>query len=151
MSETTSDLGEATFTRTYDAPRELVFACMTTPEHLTHFWGPVGVSTPLDRITVDLRPGGAFTTEMVNDATGEVYPTRGVYVEIEPPGRLVWQEAGSDSDHPITTSVTFTDLGDGRTEVVSHQTNLPPFYRSEEAQSGMLSSFDKFAAYVEAL
>lgn len=151
MSDTTQSLGEATHTRTYDAPRELVFTCMTTPEHLTHFWGPVGVSTPVENITVDLRPGGAFTTDMVNDATGEVYPTRGVYVEIVPPERLVWREAGSDLAHPITTSVTFTDLGDGRTEVVSHQTNLPPHYLSEEAQTGLLSSFDKFAAYVEAL
>lgn len=150
-TSSTTELQEVTHTRVYAAPRELVFACMTTPEHLTHFWGPVGVSTPVENITVDLRPGGAFTTDMVNDATGEVYPTRGVYVEIVAPERLVWQEAGSDTDHPITTSITFTDLGDGRTEVVSHQTNLPPYYVSEEAQSGMLSSFDKFAAYVEAL
>ena len=45
---TTVDL---TYTRTYDAPRELVFECMTTPEHLQHFWGPVGISTPLANIT----------------------------------------------------------------------------------------------------
>lgn len=151
MSDTTTPLQEATYTSTYDAPRELVFTCMTTPEHLTHFWGPAGVSTPIENISVDLRPGGLFTTDMVNDATGEVYPTRGVYVEVVPPERLVWQEAGSDGDPPITTSVTFTDLGDGRTEVVSHQTNLPPHYVSEESRTGMLSSFDKFAAYVEAL
>lgn len=151
MSETTDTLGEATYTRTYDAPRELVFACMTQPEHLTHFWGPVGVSTPLETISVDLRPGGVFETQMVNDATGDVYPTRGVYVEIVEPERLVWQEAGSDVSRPITTSVTFVDLGDGRTEVVSHQTNLPPHYLSEESRTGLLSSFDKFAAYVETL
>lgn len=77
MSATT-DLGEATFTRVYDAPRELVFACMTEPEHLTHFWGPVGVSTPIENITVDLRVGGVFETIMVNDADGTKYPSRGV-------------------------------------------------------------------------
>ena len=27
-------------TRVFDAPRELVFRCMTEPEHLAHFWGP---------------------------------------------------------------------------------------------------------------
>ena len=67
MSTTATDLGEATFTRVYDAPRELVFACMTEAEHLTHFWGPVGVSTPIENITVDLRVGGVFETIMVND------------------------------------------------------------------------------------
>ena len=46
-------------------PAELVFRCMIEPEHLTHFWGPVGVTTPLENITVDPRPGGVFETTMV--------------------------------------------------------------------------------------
>src|ERR1022692_66961 len=40
--------GELTYRRVHDAPRELPFACMTTPEHLTHFWGPAGTTTPID-------------------------------------------------------------------------------------------------------
>jgi uncharacterized protein YndB with AHSA1/START domain len=147
--DTGSDLGELTSTRVYDAPRELVFECMTTPEHLTHFWGPVGVSTPLASITVDLRPGGVFETIMVNDETGEEYPTRGVFVEIVPPEKLVWGEP--DVEGGMTTSSTFTDLGDGRTEVVVHQTNVPAMFRSPEAQAGMQSSFDEFAAYLATL
>ena len=58
------------FTRVFDAPRELVFRCMTDPGHLTHFWGPKGVSAPRHRIAVDARPGGVFETVMVNDADG---------------------------------------------------------------------------------
>jgi hypothetical protein len=65
--------GELTYTRVFDAPRELVFRCMVEPEHLTHFWGPAGVHTPLDGIKVDARPGGVFETAMVNDA--DVTPT----------------------------------------------------------------------------
>jgi len=144
-----SNLGELTFTRTYDAPRELIFECMTTPEHLTHFWGPVGVSTPIENITVDLRPGGVFTTIMVDDATGAEYPMRGVFVEIVPPEKLVWSEA--DVEGGMTSSVTFVDLGDGRTECITHQTNVPEMYRSPEAQAGMTSSFDRFDAYVTGL
>ena len=64
---------ELRFSRVFDAPRELVFRCMTDPDHLTHFWGPKGVSAPRDRITVDARPGGAFETVMVNDADGNEY------------------------------------------------------------------------------
>ena len=48
---------ELRFTRVFEAPRELVFECMTDPDHLTHFWGPTGVSAPRDRITVDARAG----------------------------------------------------------------------------------------------
>ena len=41
-------MAELTYTRVFDAPRELVFRWMLEPEHLTHFWGPAGMSTPLD-------------------------------------------------------------------------------------------------------
>ena len=59
----------------FDAPRELVFRCMTEPEHLAHFWGPTGTHAPIESITVDARPGGAFATVMVNDADGSSYAT----------------------------------------------------------------------------
>ena len=45
-ADTSNDLGEVTYTRVFDAPRELVFDCMLDPKHLTHFWGPTGMSTP---------------------------------------------------------------------------------------------------------
>jgi uncharacterized protein YndB with AHSA1/START domain len=51
---------ELVFKRIFEAPRDLVFRCMIEPEHLTHFWGPAGVSTPLESIKVDPVPGGVF-------------------------------------------------------------------------------------------
>jgi uncharacterized protein YndB with AHSA1/START domain len=74
---------------------------------------------------------------------------RGVYVEVTEPERLVWTE--QDVEGGMPTSLTFTDLGNGKTEVVAHQTNVPEMYQSPEAQAGMQSSFDRFAAYVSAL
>ena len=79
---TMKEPSELWFTRIFDAPRELVFRCMTEPEHLTHFWGPTGVSTPLERITVDARRGGVFETVMVNDADGSEFLMRAVYDEV---------------------------------------------------------------------
>jgi uncharacterized protein YndB with AHSA1/START domain len=149
VNDTSTNIGEVTYTRIYDAPRELVFRCMITPEHLTHFWGPVGVSTPIETITIDPRPGGVFETIMVNDSDGAEYPSRGVFVEVVEPEKLAWSE--TDVEGGMMTSITFTDLGDGRTEVVAHQTNVPEMYRSAEAQAGMMSSFDRFAAYLSSL
>jgi uncharacterized protein YndB with AHSA1/START domain len=149
MSNADANLGELTFVRQWDAPRELVFACMTTPEHLTHFWGPFGVSTPLSNIIVELHPGGRFETIMVDDASGAEYPMSGVFFEVVPPEKLVWGER--DVEGGMKTSITFKDLGDGRTETIAHQTNVPEMFRSAEAQSGMLSSFDKMAAYMATL
>ncbi len=120
---------------------------MIEPEHLTHFWGRAGVSTPLETIRVDARPGGEFETVMVNDADGGRYPMRAVYVEIVEPERIVWTEP----DSGMTTTSTFRDLGGTRTELEIRQTNVPEGYRSPEARAGFKTSLDRFAAYLEKL
>jgi len=136
--------GELTITRIFDAPRELVFRAMITPEHLTKFWGPVGVSAPVDQIKVDARPGGVFETVMVSDADGSTYPTSAVYLEVIEPERLVWRE----KDSGMTTTTTFIDLGGARTEVRIRQTSMPAAYLTPEAQAGFLTSLDKLAAHL---
>jgi uncharacterized protein YndB with AHSA1/START domain len=135
------------FTRVFDAPRELVFACMTDPDHLTHFWGPTGVSTPRETIVVDPRPGGVFETIMVSDADGTEYPTHAVYDEVRAPERLVWTDPGTG----MRVTSEFLELADGRTEVQIHQVNVPDAVMSAEAQAGFVSSLDRFAAYLSSL
>jgi uncharacterized protein YndB with AHSA1/START domain len=141
--------GEFTYRRVHDAPRELVFDCMTRPEHLTRFWGPTGTTTPIDGIAVELRPGGRFETMMVNDADGSTYTMRAVYVDVRRPDCLVWTEA--DVEGGMTTTVTFVALDGGRTEVTTHQTNVPPARHAPEAQSGFQTSLDRFDAYLAEL
>jgi uncharacterized protein YndB with AHSA1/START domain len=147
MSDHAPAPDELVYTRVFEAPRELVFRCMLEPEHLTHFWGPSGVSAPLETITVDARPGGVFETVMVNDADGSRYPTRAIFVEVTEPERLVWQEP----DNGVVTTSTFRDLGGTRTEVTIHQANVPDAFRSPEARAGFSTSLDRFAAYVAKL
>ena len=133
--------------RVFDAPRQLVFSCLVDPEHLTHFWGPIGVSAPLDRINVEARPGGAFRTVMVNDADGSTYPTSARYLEVSPPERLSWVE-----DHSgMTVTATFFELGDDRTRVDIEQTNVPPQMMDPAARAGFLTSLDRFAAHLARL
>ena len=144
-----TETGELTYRRVHHASPELLFDCMTQPEHLTHFWGPKGTTTPLGNIVVDLRPGGAFETTMVSDADGATYAMRATYVEIERPERLVWVE--SDVVGGLRTTITFVDLGDGRTEVITHQTNVPAEYRTAEAQAGFATSLDRFDDYIVGL
>ena len=150
MSDHASAAGEMTYRRIHAAPRELIFDCMTQPEHLTHFWGPAGTTTPIGGITVDLRPGGVFETVMIDDGGGGgEYIMRAVYLEVDRPGRLVWTEP--DVEGGMITTITFADLGDGRTEVITHQANLPAMFRSPEAQAGFKTSLDRFDAYVAAV
>jgi uncharacterized protein YndB with AHSA1/START domain len=144
MSDQSEKMGQLSFTRVFEAPRELVFRCMIEPEHLAHFWGPAGTSAPVERIRVDPRPGGVFETVMVNDADGSEYLTRATYVEVVEPERLVWAEAHSG----MTVTATFTDLGGGRTEVHVDQANVPGPLLRPEAQAGFTTSLDRFAAHL---
>ena len=126
------------------ASPEVLFTCMTDPAHLSAFWGPIGTSTPLEHIHVDLRPGGVFATTMVNETSGETHRMSAVYVAVDPPHRLSWREV----DSGVVTELTFDDLGDGRTEVTTRQRGLPPQWRTPEARAGWQSALDRFATYV---
>lgn len=135
---------EFTYRHVHRGSPQLLFECMTAPEHLTHFWGPVGTTTPVDGIVVDLRVGGAFETQMISEQTGAEFIMRAVYEAVDPPHRLVWREVAST----VTTTITFTDLGDGTTEVLTRQQNLPESHRSPEARAGWATALDRFADYV---
>ncbi len=103
-------------TRTIDAPRELVFQAWTEPQHLVHWWGPRGFTTPV--CEMDVRPAGGFRITL-RSPEGEEYRIKGVYHEIVAPERLVytngWDEAGRPGGESLVT-VTFADY-DGRTKL----------------------------------
>lgn len=148
MSDTTdpttdTDRGEVTIVREFEASPELIFRAMMDPNHLTHFWGPEGLSTPVDKIVIEPVPGGRFETTMVVDATGEEYPNVGRFVEIDEPTRWSFEEL----EVGMLTTTTLEDLGDGRTRMTIHQTNVPAMYRSPEALAGFNTALDKAAAY----
>ena len=90
-----------------------MFSCLIEPEHLTHFWGPIGMSTALGNINVDPP-----TRRSVRDRHGQRHrrqpiPMRATYDEIVEPQRLVW----TDLDTGVRTTATFADLGDSRAEI----------------------------------
>jgi uncharacterized protein YndB with AHSA1/START domain len=53
---------ELVVTRTFDAPRELVFDAFTDPEHLMKWWGPHGCT--VISCKADPRVGGAWSISM---------------------------------------------------------------------------------------
>jgi uncharacterized protein YndB with AHSA1/START domain len=119
MAESRMTRREFTTTRVLDAPRELVWKAWTEPEQLARWWGPQGMSTPLDGIDVDLRPGGAFSLTMVSDQTGARFPSEMWFRELVEPERIVfgWEAQRGLGAGEVT--VTFGDLGD-RTEMTTH-------------------------------
>jgi uncharacterized protein YndB with AHSA1/START domain len=134
---------------TYSATPAVMFAVMTDPAHMTCHFGPPGVTAPLDRITVEPHVGGRFDLTMINDANGEEYPNTGVIVEWDPPHRYLTSETGAAEG--MTHETIFVDAGDGRTEMITMQRNVPAMYASAEASAGMAAWFDRLAAYVDSL
>ncbi len=78
---------ELVISRIFNAPRELVFKTMTEPEHLAHWWGPVGMK--LEVLKMDLRPCGIFHYAMVALGKQPMYG-KFVYREIKAPERMVF-------------------------------------------------------------
>ena len=142
---------EITITRTFDAPRELVWQAWTDPEHLARWWGPRGRTTPVDSITIDLRPGGTFRVGSVSEEHGDDMVTLGTFREVVAPERLVLDEAAEDSWHDGAESeVTLIELEDGRTEMRFRAT----IHTTEEmigiAEVGINSGFDRLAEQLAA-
>jgi hypothetical protein len=67
-----------------------------------------------------------------------------VFVEVTEPVRLTWVETASG----MTSTATFLELDDGRTEVEIRQTNPPDSYRHPAARAGFVTSLDRFADYL---
>lgn len=114
---------EITITRVFDAPRELVFAAWTDPNHVERWWGPRGYAS-FD-CEIDLRAGGVFALQM-RGPDGAVYPCRRVFREVVKPERIVYTR-GSDDGHACgaglppraIVTVTFVER-DGKTTLTIH-------------------------------
>ena len=119
MSET-----DLALERTLDAPRHLVWAALTTPEHIKKWWAPRPYQTP--DLELDLRPGGRFYNRMTGpdgfEAEGD-----GCILDVAEGERMVWTSAlGPDwrpndlgpegcGGLPFTAIMTLEDAGDGKT------------------------------------
>jgi uncharacterized protein YndB with AHSA1/START domain len=86
-------------TRTFDAPRELVFKAWTDPEHLQHWWGPKGFTFGVAKF--DFRPGGIFHYSMRSPDGHEMWG-KFVYREIVAPEKIVFVNSFSDEKGNIT-------------------------------------------------
>ena len=120
---------ELVMSRTFDAPKALVFAAHTEAEHLRHWWGR---GNPLD-VTIDFRVGGKW--RFVETSGGQEHAFRGEFREISAPDSFTWTfEYEPMAGHILVESYTFTE-DDGRTTVTGRST-----FSSQEDRDGMLQS-----------
>jgi uncharacterized protein YndB with AHSA1/START domain len=110
-----------TFSRTFNYPRELVFAAFTESDHLRKWWGPEpwGVSDSI----MDFRPGGSWRYAMQGPDGTKTWGIM-LYQEIDLPSRVVYEDAFTDENGSIDSNLPtatgtweFVDNSDGTTHV----------------------------------
>ncbi|HJZ58426.1 MAG TPA: SRPBCC family protein [Gemmataceae bacterium] len=114
---------EIVITREFDAPRELVWAAWTDPNHVAQWWGPRGFTTRVSEL--ELRPGGKWRYVMCGPH-GDEYPCHGVFREVVPFERIVTTDEFGEGlekvvpvelpQGPMTTTASFEEVG-GKTRL----------------------------------
>jgi uncharacterized protein YndB with AHSA1/START domain len=133
-------------TRTFDAPRSLVWAAFTDPKHLPNWQtGPKGFTMPVCEI--DLRPGGSWHYVWRN-AQGREFGATGTYREVTPQERIVTVTSKNGEENTSTT--VFTEH-DGRTTVTVTMLFASKASRDQAlpyAERGTASSYARLDGYL---
>src|ERR1700744_5020800 len=128
------------FVRSFDAPASLLFEAWTQPEHLRCWWDAAGGALAVCEI--DLRVGGAF--RFVSPRPPHL-PFTGVYLEIDPPHRLVFEALDS------TGRVQFADMGDKTRmtlEIVCRSAEQLEQFLQMGVATGTAQTLDNLVAYI---
>lgn len=121
------------FEREFDAPVKAVFHAHEDPNLVAQWLGPRGYEMEIERY--EFKTGGRFRFIQRN-SEGEEYAFNGVYhVVRENEFAIQTFEFEGFPDVVSIESLTFEDLGEGRTRLRGHAT-----YPSLEARDGMVSS-----------
>lgn len=120
--------------RIFDAPRGHVWRAFTDPELLARWWGR---GNRLDIERLEVQRGGHW--RFVEHHGEGVDGFEGRYREVMPQERIVWTfEWDGMPGYVAIDTVTFEELGDGRTRVVT----LTLFHTTEERDEMLKSGME---------
>lgn len=137
---------EILITRTFDAPRDLVWQMWTMAEHLQHWWGPEGWTLPVCKI--DFRPGGTWFYCM-QGPDGMQSCGKATYHDIDAPKQIVYEDVFTDADgNPIEDMpVAYITLkfveADRKTTVINTVRYLTKADRDRVIEMGMEAGIDQ--------
>jgi uncharacterized protein YndB with AHSA1/START domain len=125
---------EIVITRSFDAPRDLVFKAFTDPDAVVQWWGFDSTEMVVDQL--EARPGGRWRF-VGREGDGSEYGFHGVYHDVQAPDRLVYTfEFEGMPGHVLLETVVFEDQGD-RTLVSDTSVFQSVADRDGMLQSGM--------------
>ncbi len=120
--------------REFDAPREKVFAALTSPELIPKWWGLDATETVVEEM--DVTPGGRWRF-VERDPDGSVRAAfRGVYREIDAPRRIVQTfEFEGMPGHVSVEEMTLEEAAGGGTRAVGIST-----FHEQVERDGMIGA-----------
>jgi uncharacterized protein YndB with AHSA1/START domain len=137
---------EVLITRIFEAPREQVFKAWTDPDEVAVWYGPAGMETPRERITIDLRTGGRYELTMVPHGGGGEFAVGYEIVELIEPELLVLRSDPMPQmgmPDPVTLRVEFHDHG-GKTRMTLSDGPYPT--GAGGAEAGWNTALDALAS-----
>jgi uncharacterized protein YndB with AHSA1/START domain len=144
-------------TRTFDAPRALVWKAFTDPVHVARWWGPQSIA-PITRVDkLELRVGGRWRYICERPDGSETIVFTGKYLEVKAPEKLVntfGVEGQFEGDEAFPETHTFEERN-GKTYYRSYA--LLPSMEARDAviatgmEKGGRESIEQLAALVAEL
>jgi uncharacterized protein YndB with AHSA1/START domain len=125
---------EIVITRTFDAPRDLVFKAFTDADAVRQWWGLDSTETVIDQL--EARPGGRWRF-VERESKGSEDAFHGVYHDLQAPERIVYTfEYEGMPGHVLLETVVLEEQ-DGRTLMTDTSVFQSVADRDGMLQSGM--------------
>jgi uncharacterized protein YndB with AHSA1/START domain len=148
-ASSTSKPIDLTITRTFDAPRDLVWRLFTEPEHLVKWMGPRRFEAR--NFTQDARVGGKWRGKLHPTDGGKDLWQGGTFRAIDPPSHIsytfAWDDDNGQPGNETVVTLAFEAQGN-KTRLTFHQTGFPTDEERDGHRGGWGESFDKFEEYL---
>lgn len=144
-------------TRTFDAPRALVWKVFTDPVHVARWWGPKSFAPVKSVDKLELRAGGTWRYVCERPDGSQTIVFTGKYLEVKAPEKLVntfGVEGQFEGDDAFPETHTFEERG-GKTYYRAF--SMLPSFEAREAiiatgmEKGGRESLEQLGALIEEL
>lgn len=126
---------EILITRSFDAPRALVFQAFTEPDLVAQWLGPADLTMKVDHM--ECRTGGSYRYMHI-DAQGNEFAFNGVVHEVAAPERIIQTfefEGLPERGHVSLETISFEELPGDRTKVT-----MQSVFKSVADRDGLVAS-----------
>lgn len=135
--------------RSFNAPIELVWKLLTTPEHIQNWWGPDGFSNTIR--TMDVRNGGIWDFTM-HGPDGNDFINFYHYLEVIPNQKIVMEHR----NHPKFQIIVLLEEEGNKTKVTWTNVfdSIPTMedtIKAYNADKGLVENIQRFSNYANAL